>query len=634
MGQMRRIGLCGPLDGGANAGAGGAQKREALGRHFGGKIGLDHSRSMATGRFSCRRTRFLFGSSHAGRLKSVCRRGPTRGGRGAAAPIPAPFSGPVRHFAMTIRTLTILTAWAFVIAISGPLAAKEFLSPSDAERLGMTEAWHRQVGSLRGAEGIIDIQVWVNKSVQLEYIEVVLKGGGEPPAVVERFPTHRLGRNGRPIGKRESERLAKLSVLLLKRRGIDAEIRSTTIDQVRLHVLTEDGNVSAYDGETGQVLWSIRVGQPRLGYSSMGINDRFVTFTNGTRFHQIVAMESEVLDEAGVEVTLPAGRPLPSVNIDRLPVHGVVNAADRAIFTLHRGGIESHTLGGPDPDPAFEMFHGKPLSKPATFPNSGLVMWPTDQQLVYAMDVRYDPVTLFRLPIEGNAIGGITGASDKRFFFGSTGGRIYGVRATATGEVLWNQSIGDPIYRAPFLSGERMWVSTTYGSLHCLSATDGRLLWPRPTNDMDHVFAHVGNRLVGRDREHHLVVLDADSGAALMRSREFFVERLVVNQDTDRAYLVGRGGMVQCLRPSDSEMPVFLREIPAAETAEGSESEPASGDPAGTRQPVDPFDAGGQPTVDPFDAGGQPPADPFGGGADPFGGDDPFGAGGDPFGND
>lgn len=523
---------------------------------------------------------------------------------------------------MTIRSLTTMTALLLALATSGPLAAKEFLSPAEAERMGLTEAWHRQVGGSAGASGIVDIQVWVNKSIQHEFIEVVLKGA-EPPAVIERFPTHQLARNGRPIGKAESERLAKLSVLQLKRRGIEAEIRSIMVDQVRLHVLTNDGNVAAYDAESGQPLWSVRLGLPALGYGTMGINDRFVTFTNGTRLHQVAAMEGTVVDEADVEVTLPPGRPLKAININRLPVHGVVNAGNRAVLTLHRGGIETHVLGDPGPEPSFELFHGKPLAKPVTYPNSALLMWPTDRGLVYAMDVRYDAMALFRLPIEGNAPGGITAASDKRFFFGSTGGRVYALRATTTGEVLWNQSLGEPMVHAPFVSGNRLWIATSLGTLHCLSTKNGELVWTRPARDIEQVFAHAGNRLVGRDREHHLVVLDTDTGDAVMRSRDFFVERLVHNHDTDRVYLVGRGGMVQCLRPLASEMPVFLRDIQAEEVEEDAD---ASAAPSPTGEP--------RPPVDPFDAGDSPPADPFGGGDDPFGGSDPFGGGNDPFGGD
>lgn len=530
---------------------------------------------------------------------------------------------------MIIRSLT-LAALTVGIAFSLPINAGDFLSPALAERLGMTEAWHRQVGAIGGAEGIVDIQVWVNKSVQYEYVEVVLKGTGDQPTVLERFPTNRRRLDGREIGKPEAERLAKLSVLQLKRRGIEAEIRSVSVDQVRLHVLTSAGSLSAYDGETGDQLWSLRLGLPQLGYGTMGVNDQFVTFLNGTNLHQVAAMEGTVEDAAGLPVSLPAGRALAPAHVKRIPLFGVVNAGQKAVVVLNRSGMELHHLGDPNIEPGYDMFDGRATTKPVGFPNSGKIMWPTEHGFVYAMDLRDTPVTMFRLPVDGVVEGGISAASDDRYFFGSTGGRVYAVRATPSGELLWNQSLGEPFYRAPFVSGDRVWISSSYGLLHCLSAETGEPIWERPVSDIDQVFSHVGSRLIGRSREHQLVVLDAASGETLLRSHDFFVERWVVNQDTDRVYLVGKGGMIQCLRPTESEFPVFLRQIVPA-SASSVAADPKAGD-----KKTAPVAAPAQ--ADPFGGGADPAADPFGGGEDPFGAPappdaaDPFGGADDPFG--
>lgn len=531
---------------------------------------------------------------------------------------------------MIIRSLT-LAALTVGIAFASPVVAEDFLSPAQAERLGMTEAWHRQVGAIGGAEGIVDIQVWVNKSVQHEYIEVVLKGAVEKPTVLERFPTNRRRLDGREIGKAEATRLAKLSVLQLKRRGIEADIRSVSVDQVRLHVLTSAGNLSAYDGETGDQLWSIRLGLPQLGYGTMGVSDQFVTFLNGTNLHQVVAMEGTVEDAAGLPVSLPAGRALDPVHVKRIPLFGVVNAGQKAVVVLNRSGMELHHLGDPKVEPGYDMFDGRATTKPVGFPNSGKIMWPTEHGFVYAMDLRGTPVTMFRLPVDGVVEGGISAATDDRFFFGCTGGRVYGVRATSKGEVLWNQSLGEPFYRAPFVSGDRLWISSSYGLLHCLSTETGQPVWERPVSDVDQVFSHVGSRLIGRSREHQLVVLDAASGETILRSHDFFVDRWVVNEDTDRVYLVGKGGMIQCLRPNESEFPVFLRQIVPA-TAPTTTADPKAGEtkvaPVVPPAQADPFGGGTDPAADPFGGGEDPfgapaapdPADPFGGAADPFGG--------------
>jgi hypothetical protein len=146
---------------------------------------------------------------------------------------------------------------------------------------------------------------------------------------------------------------------------------------------------------------------------------------------------------------------------------------------------------------------------------------------------------------------------------------------------------------------------------------------------------------VGRDRQHHLVLVDEATGNINGRFNSVFVEKVVINQDTDRCYLVGTGGMVQCLRPADTELPVFLRTItpPGSTSPETTESKKPTADqptaPAGDAPAADPFGAGAEPAMpaaDPFGAG-EPMADPFGAAPAAPGAPaaDPFGA--DPFGN-
>ncbi len=483
-------------------------------------------------------------------------------------------------------------------------AVGDLLSPAEAESLGLAEVWHRQVGSIGGGRAIVDLRLWVNKSVQLEYIEVFQKDAEKSAGVLQRIPTHQKDLQGKPLGKAEAERLAKLSVIKLKRRGIEADIRSVMVDQVRLHVLTADGLVATYDAETGEQLWSMRIGKPRLVYGLMGINDRFVTVLNGTTVYRVTAMESEVVDPAGFTVTLPAGRPLPPIRPDGLAIHGVVNSGFHAIIPTSQGGIESHLLEGITIEPGYERFNGRPLAQPVTFPNSNTVMWSTDRGFVYAIESGETPIGRFRLPIDGNAEGGLTAASDDRFFFGSTGGRVYAVKASESGEVLWNRSVGEPFYQAPYVSDERVMISSAYGHLFCLDAESGEAVWRQPTPDVDQVFAHVGPHLIGRDREHHLMVVDAETGEVRRRMRRLFVENVIVNMDTDRAYLVGNGGMVQCLRPFDTELPRFRREIePLPEVPDDEEQvEQADAAPAAPRGQPDPFggDADADPAVDPF----------------------------------
>lgn len=488
----------------------------------------------------------------------------------------------------------------------------------------MVESWHRQVGAIGGAEAIVDIQVWVQKSIQREYIEVFTKDGDSGGFVTDRISLTQKDLRGRPIGKTEAERQAKMSILKLKRRGVEADFRLIKIDEVRLYSLTADGNLTALDAETGEQMWSIRLGRPERGYSTLGINDNYVTVLNGSSMYQVSAMEAETFDEAGLRTLVPAGRASKAKRIDGVPLHGAVNSGVYALITTTRKAMEAYLLGEPTIAPGFEMFSGKAITKPSTFPNSHRVMWPTDSGFVYVVDTTEEPSAMFRLSVDGNVEGGVAAASNNRFFFGCTGGRVYAVDATKQGEVLWNQGLGEPFYRVPFVTGNKVLLTSGYGSLHCLNTKNGTPAWARPATDVDQIFAHVGDQLVGRDRLHHLVLVDEATGNINGRFNTVFVEKVVINQDTDRVYLVSKGGMVQCLRSSDTELPVFLRTInpPRIESDESDEPQQPTADqpPAPATDPFDVTTDPAMPNTDPFGAS-EPMSDPFGDApnTDPFG---------------
>lgn len=521
----------------------------------------------------------------------------------------------------------LLIIAAFVLAASPLAHAGDLLSPVAAERLGMVESWHRQFGIIGGASSVVDLQVWTQRNKNREFVEVVLAdrdgnalADGE---VLRRIATDMKHTSGLEIGKTEAERMARLDVLKLKRRGVQAAIRALSVKQVRLYLLGSDGGLAAYDAETGESLWSIRIGDPRLGYGTLGISDSYVTVINGTTMYRIIADERK-LDNS----IAPGGRPIKPVRLDSIPVIGAVNTQSYVVVPNTRSGLECYTYEPEPGEPSFEMFAGQALAKPTRFPTSAQIGWTTDRGFFYLMETDGKPSTSFRLQIDGNAHGGATAASGGRFFFASSAGRVYGILGSRLGEVIWNRSFGEPFYQAPFVTQEHVLLASTYGNLYSLSAKDGSPQWAAPATGIDSVFANTGDYYFGRTTSGLLTIVVPKTGQQIAVAGNVFVDRIVVNPETDRVYLVSDGGMVQCLRPAASELPVFYRDLaePAAEpeTAPTKPKQPESSNPFGAAEPAtpatDPFGPS-DPGKDPF--GG---ADPFGGGADPFGGggDDPF----------
>lgn len=525
-----------------------------------------------------------------------------------------------------IRTLFSAAFALLALFALRPAVAADLLSPVEAERLGMSERWHRQIGAIGGAKAIVDARLWVQQGQQSEYVEVFVPATDQRgEEVVQRFLLSQADLAGEVIGMTEAARQAKLLTLRLERRGITAETRNTSVHQVRLYTLTNDGGLTARDAETGDTLWTIRLGDPRFGYARLGINDRFVSVLNGTSLYQVATVPQEVSTATQEKLNVSPGWVSKPIRMAGLPQFGLVNSQDYVFTLTTQSAMESFLLGQPTVQPGFEKFHGKPSSLGEIYPRGSVMMWSTEKQFIYAAQAVGNPHATFRLRIDGRIEGGLAAASGSRFFGASTAGRIYGIDARGSGTVLWNDSLGEPFYGRPFVSQERVYVASGYGNLFAIEATSGRKVWPQPTSGVQTVFSQLGDQLVGRNRNGQLLLISTESGEITQRAADVFIEKIIVNEETDRFYLVGRGGMVQCLSPIEGDMPTFLRDSGAS--GEPAEEAPAAAESATptTTPPAASGDPFGTTPADGSDPFGTPPAD----GDDPFG-SDPFAA--DPFG--
>ncbi len=540
---------------------------------------------------------------------------------------------------MIRKPLATCTAIVLALGIStcgsryrGAVYAGDLLSPVAAERLGLVESWHRQIGTIGGAASLVDVRVWVQHNKEREFVEVVQADkDGKPTkdgSIFRRIATDTKTSTNQDIGKAEADRLARIDVLKLERRGIAATTQPRQVKQVRLYMLGDDGGLGAYDAESGELLWSLRIGDPKLGYGELGVSDEHISIINGTTLYRIIADERQLSNSVA-----SGGRPLPEVELVNLPIIGATNVNEWVVVPNTRGGMECHSYEPEPGQPRFEIFIGSALQKPVCFPNSPLIGWTTDRGYFYVMDTTGKPSTLFRLKSDGIASGGAAAASGERFFFASSGGRVYGIHASRLGEVIWNQSLGEPFYNVPYVTDNRVLVASSFGNLYCFDAKNGDQVWSAPAPGMDSVFADTGKYYVGRTAVGQLTILDPASGQSVSIGGSTFVDRVVTNPETDRIYLVSDGGTIQCLRPAASELPVFYRDVKSMDsTDEMVDAKPMMkdakdpGNPFGATPPADPFGAAG--TADPFGAAGG--ADPFGAAdddkmADPFGAADPFG---------
>lgn len=492
--------------------------------------------------------------------------------------------------------------------------ADELMSPRTAARLGLEEVWRRQMSVPAGAGSIVDQQIIALEENPREYIEVVAKAPeGEEPPVLFRIPTDQVGPSGLPIGKAEAERLARREVRRLARKVEEPKTTSRTIPRIQLYTASNNGTIECRDAETGTPIWMTQVGDHRLNFGKMGINDKFVTITNGGNLIKIDATN---------------GEPINTVRITSMPLYGAINAGDFSLVPTIRNGVEGYPLADTTVDPFMEIVSGMALGPPTKSPTSSKIAWATDRGFVYVMELSGKPTVQFRLNTDGIVSGRIAAADGDRFFFGSESGQVYGVRATRTGRVLWSQPYGEPFYKAPFLINGLVLLPSAYGSLFAIDEKTGLSHWDAATPDVDEILGGFDDKVYVRLLSQRFAAIDVETGKIVALDQSLQPSKMLVNRTTDRLYFVNSSGTVQCLRAIGKDMPTIR---PSTDTEDPESAE-------GGEKPMETAPAA--PGTDPF---GGAPADPFGGGGtgagdtpDPFGtpadaGNDPFG--GNPFGN-
>jgi hypothetical protein len=91
--------------------------------------------------------------------------------------------------------------------------------------------------------------------------------------------------------------------------------------------------------------------------------------------------------------------------------------------------------------------------------------------------------------------------------------------------------------------------------MYCLDSATGRNLWRSPS--VTQFVAAGRNRVYARDGLGHLLVLNAGSGEPLGALDVSPTSTLLANTETDRIYMIGEDGLIQCLHEASQSKPIL-----------------------------------------------------------------------------
>jgi PQQ-like domain len=203
---------------------------------------------------------------------------------------------------------------------------------------------------------------------------------------------------------------------------------------------------------------------------------------------------------------------------------------------------------------------------------------------------------------------------------------------------MWNQPFGEPFYHEPYVIDNQLLIRSAYGNLYCLALDTGALLWDQPTPNVGDLIGSLGDHLFVTSLGGSFAVLDKKTGKPTSTHSDIRPARFLVNNLTDRLYLLDESGNVQCLRSQDAALPTTRMQVdapPAEAAAEPVKPKEDDSNPFGAEPDMsNPFGATDAPADDPAAAGEDPNpfGDPAGAGDagdaamdSPFGDDNPFG---------
>jgi outer membrane protein assembly factor BamB len=362
----------------------------------------------------------------------------------------------------------------------------------------------------------------------------------------------------------------------------------------RLTVLTGAGVVQELDALTGRALWIAPIGNPEHPSFGPAGNERHVAVINGSTLY--------VLDRSD-------GRPVKIRPVGGAPGAAPAIAPEHVFVPLMTGRIEAYPLAEKVLTPWYYQSYGRVAVPPLVTPDS--FVWATDAGRLYVgrledLGVRYR--------LETGSDFAAPPAYHRPFVYAANvSGEVFAMHEL-TGARRWKYATGFPVMRAPAAVEDRVFVTSEEPALHCVDGDTGTSLWEAA--DIRQFAALSKERVYGVDELGQLVALDAATGTRVARLATDLATHALVNDQTDRIYLISQDGEVQCLHELGSPKPLYHKQAPTEADQPTEEPSPETAESTASEGTA-PAEPGAEPEASPFEEapadGEKPAADtPFG----------------------
>ena len=565
-----------------------------------------------------------------------------------------------------MRLLAALTTTAAWLATG--ISAMAQLSTEEARLLGLEIAWQSQV-QLPRAKGIASSHLWAESKGAAQYAVIEVNGR------TVRVSADKLDRDGKPIGieaaKLQAQQEAQFrsfdkngdgelvpaevaalgkafnaldrdqdgkvsfaeharfidwnalitktlgqkdAAQMLKAKGLEGatqlllapsgfEVKEVSIPRIKLVVVTQNGSVETLDAETGKTLWANTCGDTIAPTFPAATSKAGIVILQGDRLY--------ILDwETGKVVT---AKPLRYVSSNAVAV-----TDNMAFVSDFSGRVEAYPIGNSEYKQRWGyVIRGRAIGNTVKMHDRDLCGIASAEGFFYVFSAAESAPDVWMRYKSASPISKCVGTGNNAFYVGNESGRLSKIVIDERiGRTAWEYVGGQAFSTSPLIVGSHVFAATDDGALNCINDERGTEAWLSRSMAIREPLTVAGNVVYARSQADEIYGFDVASGKVVGRTSASNLGQALHNQLTDRLYLVGNLGQVQCLRPIGGEVPKLV--VPVVLERKPSREE------APTTTPTENAD----PNANPFE--GQPSADPFSG-ADPFAAPAEGGAMADPF---
>ena len=353
------------------------------------------------------------------------------------------------------------------------------------------------------------------------------------------------------------------------------EVATWTLDRNELFAITTDGTVQAMDAETGAIRWVSEVASRNASTAGMAVNADVVAVLSATRLHFLDRRDGRLLSYR-VLGGAPSASPALSNRI--------------AYVALHSGRLEGYEIDSPYASVWQYQSSGRCYLSPTA--TGRVVSWPTTGGLLYVASAE-SKQPLFRVRTNGEIVSPPT-EKQPYLYVASLGGHFYCFHEL-TGREMWRYSTGYAVIHKPAIVGEVAFVASEEPALHAVDAVRGTKKWS--VKGIDHFAALSEHFAYGLDRIGTFYIMDREAGSIAGTIPTSLDMKPIVNDQSDRVYLVNKRGLVQCFHEIGADEPTWHRDLQEEEGEQGSDeeenpfaSDDAASTPVETEADVSPFE--------------------------------------------